>query len=113
MIYIKQETDLDVYKLDIPKEITIIENSYQLCLLNGQSKEILHITDLNNYSTSEYFVSIRIEATEINRLNKGYYSYVLKSDNNNIVACGLLVIEGENAVNTVYNNEIRNVVYNG
>lgn len=113
MIYIKQETDLEVYKLDIPKEITIIENNYQLVLLNGQSKEILHITDLNNYSASEYFVSIRIEPTEINKLNKGYYSYVLKSDNNNIVACGLLVVEGENAVNTVYNNDIRNVVYNG
>lgn len=113
MIYIKQERDLEVYKLDIPKEITIIENTYQLVLLNGQSKEILHITDLNNYSGSEYFVSIRIEPTEINKLNRGYYSYVLKSDNNNIVATGLLVIEGENVVNRVYENEIRNVVYNG
>lgn len=113
MIYIKQETDIEVYKLDIPISVSIIENTYQLVLLNGQSKEILHITDLNNYSCSEYFVSIRIEPTEINKLNKGYYNYVLKSNNNNIVACGLLVIEGENAVNTVYNNDIRNVVYNG
>lgn len=112
MIYIKQELDLDVYKLDIPKEISIIENSYQLCLLNGQSKEILHITDLNNYSASEYFVSIRIEATEINKLNKGYYSYVLKSDNNNIVACGLLSIEIDVIPNKQYNKEETNIVYN-
>ena len=113
MIYIKQETDLDVYKLDISKEISINENSYQLVLLNAQSKEILHLSGLTNYSASEYFVSIRIEATEINKLNKGYYSYVLKSDNNNIVACGLLVVESENTPKTVYNNDTRNVVYNG
>lgn len=113
MIYIKQENNVEVYKLDIPKEIRINENSYKLVLLNGQSKEILHITDLNNYSASEYFVSIRIEATKINKLNKGYYSYVLKSDNNNIVACGLLVVEAEKTANTVYNNDTRNVVYNG
>lgn len=113
MIYIKQETDLDVYKLDIPKEITIIENSYQLVLLNGQSKEILHITDLNNYSASEYFVSIRIEPTEINRLNKGYYSYVLKSDNNNIVSCGLLEIFENKPISTQYNREQTNIIYQG
>ena len=113
MIYIKQETDLDVYKLDIPKEITIIENNYQLVLLNGQSKEILHITDLNNYSASEYFVSIRIEPTEINKLNKGYYSYVLKSDNNNIVACGLLEIHKNKPISKQYNKEETNIVYQG
>lgn len=113
MIYIKQETDLDVYKLDISKEITINENTYQLVLLNGQSKEVLHITDLNNYSCSEYFVSIRIEATLINELNKGYYSYVLKSDNNNIVACGLLEIHENKPTTTQYNQEKTNIVYQG
>ena len=56
MIYIKQETDLDVYKLDIPKEITIIENNYQLVLLNGQSKEVLHITDLNTSKSVSCFI---------------------------------------------------------
>ena len=113
MIYIKQETDLDVYKLDVPKEISINENSYQLVLLNAQSKEILHLSGLTNYSASDYFVSLRIDPEYINGLNKGYYSYVLKSDNNNIVACGLLVLEAEKTANTVYNNDTRNVVYNG
>ena len=112
MIYINK-TDLDVYKLDIPKEISINENSYKLVLLNGQSKEILHLNELTNYSASDYFVSLRIDSEYINRLNKGYYNYVLKGNDNNIVAVGLLVVESEKTVNTIYNRNTTNVVYQG
>lgn len=113
MIYIKKENNIDVYKLDISKEISINGTEYQLVLLNGQSKEILHLSGLTNYSASDYFVSLRIEPEPINELNRGYYSYVLKGNDNNIVACGLLVLEAEKTANTVYNNDTRNIVYNG
>ena len=112
MIYINK-TDLDVYKLDIPKEISINENSYKLVLLNGQSKEILHLNELTNYSASDYFVSLRIDPEFINKLNKGYYNYVLKGNDNNIVACGLLVLEAEKTANTIYNRNTTNIVYQG
>ena len=113
MIYIKQENNLEVYKIDIPKEISINDNTYQLVLLNGQSKEILHLNELTNYSASDYFVSLRIDPEFINRLNKGYYNYVLKGNDNNIVAVGLLVVESEKTVNMIYNRNTTNVVYQG
>lgn len=113
MIYIKQENNVEVYKIDIPKEISINDKTYQLLLLNGMSKEILHITDLNNYSASDYFVSLRIDPEPINKLNKGYYNYVLKGNDNNIVACGLLAVEAEKTANTVYDRNTTNIVYQG
>ena len=113
MIYIKQENNIEVYKIDIPKEISINDTEYQLVLLNGQSKEVLHLNELTNYSASDYFVSLRIDPESISNLNKGYYNYVLKGNDSNIVACGLLAVEAEKTANTVYDRNTTNIVYQG
>lgn len=115
MIYIKQEiTDtFETIELSIPISVSKFYSPLNFTLFNAQSHEVYFASNLANSSFSEHYIVLVFSKEDILKLQKGYYSYAVRDDDNNLIASGLLVMEGENVVNTVYENEIKNVIYNG
>lgn len=115
MIYIKQDiTDtFETIELSIPISVSKFYSPLNFTLFNAQSHEVYFASDLANSSFSEHFIVLVFSKEDILKLPKGYYSYAVRDGDNNLIASGLLVIEGENAVNTVYNQNQTNIVYQG
>lgn len=99
--------------LEIPTELSKHYGNLNLTLLNGQSKECFIANDLYDSSLSEYFVLIGFQSEEINKLQNGYYNYIVRDSENNLIACGLLSIESDNIPNKQYHKEETNIIYNG
>lgn len=115
MIYIDKQNDLldEYFSLKIPKEITKHYTPLYLTLFNGQSLEVFISGDLYDSSESEYYLLLTFLSENIRQLNIGYYTYVVRDKENNLIACGLLNIESENITNTVYDHTQTNIVYQG
>lgn len=115
MIYINK-TDLknqEFCSLEIPSELSKHYGNLNLTLLNGQSKECFVVNDLSDSSFSEYFITLSFQTNEINKLQNGYYNYIVRDNENNLIACGLLEIYENKPISTQYNREETNIVYNG
>lgn len=115
MIYINK-TDLkneEFCWLEIPSGLSKHYGNLNLTLLNGQSKECFIANDLYDSSLSEYFVLIGFQSEEINKLQNGYYNYIVRDSENNLIGCGLLEIHENKPITTQYNQEKTNIVYQG
>lgn len=115
MIYINK-TDLineEFCWLEIPSELSKHYGNLNLTLLNGQSKECFIANDLYDSSLSEYFVLIGLQSEEINKLQNGYYNYIVRDSENNLIACGLLEIHKNKPITTQYHQEKTNIIYQG
>ena len=115
MIYINK-TDLknqEFCTLEIPSELSKHYGNLNLTLLNGQSKECFVVNDLYDSSFSEHYVLIGFKSEEVTKLQNGYYSYIVRDEENYLIACGLLEIYENKPISTQYNREQTNIVYNG
>ena len=115
MIYINK-TDLkneEFCWLEIPTELSKHYGLLSLTLCNGQSLEVFVSGDLYDSSESEYYLLLTLKSIDIRQLNKGYYNYIVRDSENNLIACGLLEIFEDKPISTQYNREQTNIVYNG
>lgn len=100
--------------LEIPTALSKHYGNLSLTLLNAQSKECFIAHDLYDSSLSEYFVLIGFQSEEINKLQNGYYNYIVRDSENYLISCGLLEIFEDKPLSKQYNDrEQTHVVYQG